>query len=234
MKNEKLMELTNNIKKMFNNIARNYDKLNNLMTFGLHLKIKKAAIKNVPLKSGFKVLDLCTGTGDIAIYLARNIIKDGKVTAVDFSENMLEIAKQKAAKIKNIEFVNADVLNLPFQDGEFDACFISFGLRNLTGLKKGLLEMKRVTKKGGYVVNLDTGKPKGIAGFFHKLFFFYIVPLIGRLFNGDSSPYKYLPESTKKFPNADELVKIFEEIGLNEVKKIDFLFGAISQQTGKV
>lgn len=219
---------------MFDDIAKNYDKLNNLMTFGTHLDIKKRAIDNVPLKSDFKILDICTGTGDIAIYIAKNKVKEGHVTGVDFSENMLEIAKNKAKNTENIDFVIADALNLPFKDEEFDVCFISFGLRNLPDLKQGLLEMKRVTKKGGIIVNIDTGKPKGILKFFHWLYFFNIVPIIGRLYNGDDSPYKYLPQSTKNFPSADKLVRIFEEIGLTHVKKFDFLFGSISEQTGEV
>jgi len=228
------MTKSTNIQKMFDDIAKNYDKLNNLMTFGTHLDIKKRAIDNVPLKSDFKILDICTGTGDIAIYIAKNKVKEGHVTGVDFSENMLEIAKNKAKNTENIDFVIADALNLPFKDEEFDVCFISFGLRNLPDLKQGLLEMKRVTKKGGIIVNIDTGKPKGILKFFHWLYFFNIVPIIGRLYNGDDSPYKYLPQSTKNFPSADKLVRIFEEIGLTHVKKFDFLFGSISEQTGEV
>lgn len=223
-----------NIKQMFNNIAKNYDKLNNIISFGLHFRIKKRAINNIPLKPDSKVIDVCTGTGDIAIYIAKNIIKEGKVIGVDFSKNMLDIAKEKAAGINNIEFISADALNLPFQDNEFDACFISFGLRNLENLEKGLLEMQRVTKKGGYIINIDTGKPKGIIKFFHQLYFFHIVPIFGWIFNKNSSPYKYLPKSTEKFPSADELVKIFEKLGLNEVKKFDYLFGAISEQVGRV
>jgi len=226
--------MTKDIKQMFDNIAKNYDKLNNIISLGMHYAVKKQAIHNVPLKSDFKILDVCTGTGDIAIYIAKNIIKEGKVVGVDFSEKMLEIAKKKASDLKNIEFISADALNLPFEDAEFDACFISFGLRNLQDLEKGLLEMKRVTKKNGFVVNLDTGKPNGMVKFFHQLYFFYIVPIFGRLFNGNSSPYKYLPHSTKKFPSGDELVQIFINIGLSDVKKNDFLFGAISQQLGMV
>lgn len=228
------MNKDTNINQMFDNIAKNYDKLNNIISFGMHLNIKKRAINNVALKSDSKILDICTGTGDIAIYIGKNIVKEGKVTGIDFSENMLRIAKNKAANIENIDFIFADALNLPFKDGEFDACFISFGLRNLPDIKKGLLEMKRVTKKGGLIVNIDTGKPKGIFTIFHKLYFFHIVPILGKLFNGNSSPYKYLPQSTKNFPNGDELVQIFEELGLNNVKKFDFLFGSISQQIGQV
>lgn len=226
--------MPDDIKEMFDNIAKNYDKLNNIISLKMHFCVKKRAISNVALNADSKVLDVCTGTGDIAIYLAKNVITDGAVTGLDFSQEMLKLAKDKAKKIKNLNFVSGDALNLPFDDNEFDACFISFGLRNLTDLKRGLQEMKRVTKEGGFVVNIDTGKPKGIVGFFFNLFFFHLVPLLGYFFHGDSSPYKYLPESTKNFPNPDELVKIFEELGFKNVKKHDFLFGAISQQIGEV
>jgi len=222
------------IKQMFDNIAKNYDKLNNIMSLNMQLKVKKKAISNVPLKSNFKVLDICSGTGDIAIYIGRNIVKEGKVIGVDFSENMLAIAKKKAAGIENIEFSIGDALDLPFENEEFDACFISFGLRNLTDLEKGLSEIKRVTKKGGFIVNIDTGKPNGLFGFVYNLYFFHIVPIIGRLFNGSAAPYKYLPQSTKNFPSPEELVNILKGMNLNNVRKIDFLFGAISQQIAEV
>ncbi len=226
--------IKNSIQQMFNNIAQSYDKLNAVISFGLHLKIKRKAIKNVPLKLDFKILDACTGTGDIAIYLAKNVAQNGTVIGVDFSEQMLKIAEKKAKKIDNISFINADVLNLPFEDAQFDACFISFGLRNLADLEKGLSELKRVTKKGGLVVNLDTGKPKGFFGFLYKIYFFKIVPILGQLFHGDASPYKYLPASTKNFPDGDKLVKIFQSLGFKNVKKFDFLFGTMSQQIGEV
>lgn len=226
--------MSDEIKKMFDNIAKNYDKLNNIISLNLHLGVKKQAINNVRLKRDFKILDACTGTGDIAIYLAKNIATEGFVIGTDFSRNMLKIAKEKAKGIKNLEFVNADTLNLPFNDNTFDVCFISFGLRNLTDLRKGLQELKRVTKEGGFVVNIDTGKPKGIVGFFFNLFFFHLVPLFGRIFNGDSTPYKYLPHSTKRFPSPERLVKIFEELEFKNVQKYDYLFGAISQQGGEV
>jgi len=226
--------MQNDIKEMFDNIAKNYDKLNNIISLKMHLYVKKRAINNVPLKPDSKVLDVCTGTGDIAIYLSQNVIKEGTITGLDFSEEMLKLAKNKAQNIKNLNFISGDALNLPFKDEEFDACFISFGLRNLTDLKRGLQEMKRVTKNGGFVVNIDTGKPKGFVGFFFNLFFFHLVPLLGLFFHGDGSPYKYLPESTRNFPSPDELAKIFEELELKNVKKYDFLFGAISQQIGEV
>lgn len=225
--------MSNEIQKMFDNISASYDKLNNIISFGRHLDVKKQAIRNVELKPDFKVLDLCTGTGDIAIYIAKEIVKDGLVLGADFSQKMLEIATDKAQGIKNLTFIRADALDLPFQDGEFDACFISFGLRNVTDLKKCLQEMKRVTKPGGFVVNIDTGKPKGFMGFVYNLFFFHVIPILGLIFSKQFSPYKYLPESTRKFPSPDELVKIFEKTGFKNIKRYDYLFGAISEQVGE-
>ncbi|MDD3594698.1 MAG: bifunctional demethylmenaquinone methyltransferase/2-methoxy-6-polyprenyl-1,4-benzoquinol methylase UbiE [Candidatus Gastranaerophilales bacterium] len=228
------MQTKPNINRIFNDLAKNYDKLNNIISLGLHLNIKKQAVKNVPLKDDFKVLDICTGTGDVAIYIAKNITKNGKVTGIDFSEPMLAIAKRKASNLKNIEFLNADAMALPFEDNEFDACFISFGLRNLPDYKQALLEMKRVTKNGGFVVNLDTGKPQGFLKFFYQIYFFKIMPALGRFFHGNASPYEYLAKSSKSFPSSKELVSMFEELGLKEVKSVNFLFGAISQQIGEV
>jgi len=228
------MTQDDNIKEMFNNIAKNYDKLNNIISLKMQLRVKKKAINNIALKSDSKVLDICCGTGDIAIYIGKNIVKNGKVIGIDFSENMLAIAKGKSLGLKNIEFMLGDALNLPFKDDEFDASFISFGLRNLTDIEKGLSEMKRVTKQGGLVVNIDTGKPKGFFKLLFNLYFFHIVPVIGKLFNGNSTPYKYLPQSTKNFPSGDELVGKFKDLGLSNVKKYDFLFGTISQQVGEV
>lgn len=226
--------MSEEIKKMFDEIAKNYDRLNDIISFKAHSKTRHQAIKNVALKPDAKVLDVCCGTGDIAIYLAKNVVKTGKVTGIDFSKNMLELAKKKAKEIKNIEFIEGDALNLPFRDNEFDACFISFGLRNLDNLEKGLQEMKRVTKEGGFVVSLDMGKPHGPLKFFYNLFLFKIIPILGAIFCAKFKAYKYLPESTKKFPPPEELVKIFEQVGLKNVKRFDFLFGAISQQIGQV
>ncbi len=218
---------------MFDTIAAKYDFLNDLISFGMHKSVKRKAIKRVCLQKNDKVLDLCTGTADIAILISEFFDNEINVTAVDFSENMLKIAEKKAKNHKNICFIQADALNLPFEDNSFDAVFISFGLRNLQDLDKGIVEMKRAVKNGGFVVNLDTGKPQGIWGNLFKFYFFNLVPLIGKFFCGNFSAYKYLPESTKKFPSPEKLVEIFKEAGFKEVKNYNFIFGAIAQQVAK-
>jgi demethylmenaquinone methyltransferase/2-methoxy-6-polyprenyl-1,4-benzoquinol methylase len=219
---------------MFNRIAEDYDFLNQIISFGFNKKIKEKVVKRVPLEPGSNILDVCTGTGDIAIYLARTPNKDYKVTGLDFSENMLKIAQKKAAGFDNINFVQGDALNLPFEDESFDACFVGYGLRNLENLRKGILEMKRVTKKGGYVVSLDTGKPKGLINTMFRLYFDNFVPYFGKIFHGDSVPYKYLPDSSKYYPPQDELIGIFKELGFSEVKNFNYFLGAIAQQVAKV
>ncbi len=215
-----------NIQEMFDSIAGKYDFFNNLISLGLHNRIKKCAIDKLPLKPGDKVLDLCTGTGDIAIFISDKFKNNIEITAVDFSEKMLEIAREKAKHYRNINFIREDVMNLPFGDETFDAVFISFGLRNLPDLQKAVNEMKRVVKTGGYVVNLDTGKPTGIFGVFFRLYFFKILPFLG-------NAYRYLPESTKKFPSQKELVKIFQKNSFSEVKNYNYIFGSIAQQLAR-
>jgi len=222
------MKKSTDILNLFNSIANKYDLLNNLISFGMHKLVKQRAIRNVPLKKGAETLDLCAGTGDIAAMLAENF----RVTAVDFSENMLEIARKRNPG--NIKFIQADVLQLPFEDDSFDAVFISFGLRNLESLDKGIAEMKRVVKHGGFVVNLDTGKPKGFIGKLFRFYFFNIVPLIGKIFVKNFAAYKYLPESTENFPPQEELVEIFKHAGFRVVRNYNFVFGAMAQQIAKL
>lgn len=222
------------VHEMFDKLAVDYDLMNNIISFGRHKFVKKQVINNAPIKTGMRILDVCTGTGDIPIFIAKKFGDSVKITGVDFSEKMLEIAAKRTEKYKNIEFINADALNLPFEDNYFDAVFISFGLRNLADFKKGIIELQRVTKKGGYVVNLDMGKPKGINGYMFRLYFFGLVPLLGKLIHGSSEPYVYLPESCENFPDQEELVRIFYELGFDEIKNYNFAFGALAQQVAKV
>lgn len=222
------------VQHMFDNIALDYDKMNEIMSFGMNRSIKKQVIRNVPLQSNARILDVCSGTGDIAVFLAKYFGMAGQITGIDFSQNMLNIAKEKAKGFDNIEFMQGDALNLPFEDETFDACFVGYGLRNLVDLKKGISEMKRVTKKGGYVVNLDLGKSTGIFSSLFRLYFFNIVPAFGKIFHGDYTPYRYLPESNESFPSQDQLVSIFKELGFSEVKNYNYVFGTIAQQIAKV
>jgi demethylmenaquinone methyltransferase/2-methoxy-6-polyprenyl-1,4-benzoquinol methylase len=221
------------IQNLFNEIAKDYDLMNDIMSLGLHPAIKKKAASRIPVKSNDRILDICTGTGDIAINLAKKH-PDAQIIALDFSEKMLEIAQKKAKNFKNIEFIQADATKLPFEDNFFDACSISFGLRNLPDVKTSLIEFKRVLKEGGYFSSLDLGKPHPLFNVVFKPYFFYIVPILGKIIHGNNCPYKYLPESNIEFPSQGELVKILEELGFEDVKNYNYALGTMAQQIAKV
>ncbi len=218
---------------MFESLAAKYDLMNNLITFGLHKYIKQHAIKKISVTSGSKILDICTGTGDIAFLLAENSPAETSITAVDFSPKMLDIARQKANKYSNINFLQADALNLPFTDNSFDVSIISFGLRNLNDINQALQEFKRITKKDGYIVNIDIGKPSGFLAPFIRLYFTYIVPLVGKCL-GNNDFYYYLPLSAASFPSQEKLLLIYKELDFKEVKNYNYLSGIIAQQIIKV
>ncbi|MBR2526315.1 ubiquinone/menaquinone biosynthesis methyltransferase [bacterium] len=205
------------IKEMFNQIAKNYDSNNNLISFGLHKYIKKKAIENFEFSG--KCLDLCTGTGDIA-YLLKNKCD---VTGFDFSENMLKIAREKHP---DINFIEGDCTNLPFEDNSFDSVAISFGLRNIEDYNKALDEIARVLKPDGIFFHLDFGKKNFLANFI----FDYFIPILVKIFYGNDLPYKYLVQSKKLFFNEKELQNLFEKHKFEVLKNKSFLFGTISCQ----
>ncbi len=248
------------IKGLFNSISANYDKLNDIMSFGLHRRIKNDVIKQISspftvYRSPFTILDLCTGTGDLAAILKEKY-PEAKVVGVDFSPQMLEIAKKKYSNINYpplaggskslisgrgiettqntnepyIEFLEADCTNLPFEDESFDLCVISFGLRNIENMEKALQEIYRVLKKGGIFVNLDLGKPNKFFNLFCKPYMYLWVAILGKIFHKDETPYKYLAASNETFPAPAELIKIYEKIGFCNVKNKNYLFGQIASQ----
>lgn len=222
--------------KFFDGLALKYDFLNQILSCGRHNQIKKKAIRNICIKPHSEILDICTGSGDIAIFIAR-AYPTCHVVGVDVSRNMLQIAREKARGLSNIEFRTANALDLPFKDQQYDVTFMGFGLRNLSDLKKGIFEMKRVTKSHGVVSSLDLGKPKkGLLSFIYKMYFESMIPFFGRtLFHRhEFNSFQYLPESNKFFPSPKELVEMFELCGLKDVKTDDFMLGGISQQWGVV
>ncbi|MDD3149787.1 MAG: ubiquinone/menaquinone biosynthesis methyltransferase [Candidatus Gastranaerophilales bacterium] len=218
---------------LFENIAGVYDIVNDVITFGFDNSIRKKVINCLNVPKNAKILDLCTGTGDIAKLLAEKY-PDCHVVGVDFSEKMLNIARKKTKHLNNIEFIKEDVLNLFFDDDTFDICTVSYGLRNLEDIDKGLAQMQRVTKKGGYISNCDLGKPPKIINFFFKFYFFKIMPLLGIIFHKNKKAYDYLAYSSIKFPSKQEFCEKFEKMDLTEIQSYDYMLGSISQQIGKV
>ncbi len=206
---------------MFNMISKEYDFLNNVMSLGLHKFIKDRCIKNINIKPHDNVIDLCCGTGDIA-GLIKKYQPQANVTGIDFSENMLEIAKNRNDGVK---YYQGDVTNLPYPDNTFDVVTMGFGLRNIQNAEKAVEEVYRILRPKGRFLHLDFGE-KNIAS---KIYDFF-TPLIVRSFTENTFPYKYLIDSKKIFPEPDDLIKDFENKGFSFVKRLDFMFGAISAQ----
>lgn len=221
----------------FDGLAEKYDATNVMHSFGTKRGIDKASVRRLPIRPGSKILDLCTGSADIAIEIAK-LHPTVRIVGLDASPAMLKVAARKAAEyLDRIEFVEGDALRLPYPDGHFDGAIISFGLRNLTNLRAGLLEMKRVVKPGGWVSNIDQGHPKGaLFTFAYEIHFRRIAPILGKLVfhRGEFNSFRYLPESNRYFPDQETLAGIMREIGLADVRVFDHWRGAVSQQIATV
>ena len=215
------------IHKMFNSVARRYDSLNNLMSFGTHKYVKYMSIKNLDIKPHDSVLDLCCGTGDLA-RLVKKFQPEAHVTGIDFSEKMLEIAINKNSEnnpLKQIKYIQGDVTNLPYEDNSFDFVTMGFGLRNIANAEKAVEEAYRVLRPNGSFLHLDFGKKNFISKIYDKT-----TPLLIRLASGNSISYSYLINSKKIFPLPEELIKDFEIKGFKFKKREDYLLGVTSVQ----
>ena len=203
---------------MFDRIAQVYDLLNTVMTAGLHHRWRERAADLARVGPGARVLDVATGTGDLAIELARRVAPGGEVVGSDFSEAMLARARRKPKPAgAELRFEWGDALELPFADGAFDAATVGFGARNFSDLSRGLEEMVRVVRPGGRVVVLEFTSPtRPPLSIFYSLWFDRVVPLLGRL-AGDPDAYSYLPDSVKRFPAPAGLAAVLERAGLREI-----------------
>jgi demethylmenaquinone methyltransferase / 2-methoxy-6-polyprenyl-1,4-benzoquinol methylase len=214
------------VRAMFDRIARVYDLMNTVMTAGLHHRWRERTAELARVGPGSHALDVATGTGDLAIELAR---RGAEVTGLDFSERMLELARGKAP---GVEWVQGDALDLPYGDGEFDAVTVGFGARNFSDLDKGLREMARVTRPGGRVVVLEITTPqKPPLSWFFRLWFDRVVPALGRV-AGDPDAYAYLPSSVRRFPGPLELGAGLAESGLEDVRWVLTAGGIIAIHSG--
>lgn len=216
---------------MFNRIARTYDLLNDCMTGGMHRRWKRQACQALGLKPGDSVLDVCTGTGDLAAMLSDIVGRQGHVTGIDFSSEMLQVARQRFLDRSNVTWVQGDALALPFDDNRFDGAIISFGLRNVASVPQALAEMVRVVKPGGWVVNLDTASDCK-----NPLFWWYfstVMPLFGRLFARDQQAYQYLCHSTQTFETPRQVEQLMQECSLSSTKIVYLGFGSVSLQAGQ-
>lgn len=218
---------------MFDRIAGVYDRMNSVMTAGLHGHWRARAADLAAVSPGERALDVACGTGDLALELADRVAPDGEVVGVDFSERMLELARLKAIG-RGVRFEPANALALPFGDDQFDAATVGFGARNFSSLETGLREMVRVVRPGGRVVVLELTTPRRPPlSIFFELWFDRLVPALGRL-AGDRDAYSYLPSSVKRFPGPPELAAVMWECGLSNVRWVLTAGGIITLHVGEV
>jgi len=218
------------VARMFDNIARNYDFLNHFLSLGIDILWRKKAVKMLRPEQPKLILDIATGTGDFAIEtLALN---PDKVIGVDISAGMLEVGKQKIQKkgfADKIEMQLGDSEKLLFEDNTFDALTVAFGVRNYENLEKGLMDMYRVLKPNGTVVILEFSQPEVFPmKQLYQFYFKFILPLIGKVVSNDNSAYTYLPESVQAFPYGKQFVRILEDIGYRNVTVTPLTFGISS------
>ena len=221
---------------LFARIARRYDFLNDLQSFGLHRSWKRRVVKLAGIQAGDRALDLCCGTGDITFALAKS---GAEATGLDFSAEMLEVAKDKKERATTLPtaarptFLQGDAQQLPFADNSYNIVTVGYGLRNLTSWERGLDEMYRVAKPGGRLIVLDFGKPAN--ALWRAIYFTHLqlsVPLIGLLFCGNASAYAYILESLKHYPAQLAVADKMRALKLKNVRVINLLGGAMAINYG--
>ncbi|MEO1051690.1 MAG: bifunctional demethylmenaquinone methyltransferase/2-methoxy-6-polyprenyl-1,4-benzoquinol methylase UbiE [Bacteroidota bacterium] len=223
------------VEEMFDNISKKYDLLNHVLSLGIDIRWRKKAIKLLKKDNPKQILDVATGTADFAIESLS--LQPDKVIGVDISEGMLDMGREKIKKRgldQKIELHRGDSERLPFDDNNFDAVIVSFGVRNFENLEKGLADMLRVIRPGGKAVIIEFSKPKKFP--FKQIYNFYfkaILPKIGRSISKDSSAYTYLPESVESFPEGGRFLEILKKVGFKNSSCIPLTFGISSIYIGE-
>jgi len=224
-------------KSFFNHLAPKYDQLNDVISLGQQQEYRDAAIGALNLKEGMRVLDVCTGSGDMAIYMSQRC-KGLTIDAVDVAEEMLALAKDKVEHLdlQDIRFYEASALQLPFEDNTFDAIMMCFGLRNLKDITLGLKEMHRVLKPGGIFTTLDLGKPKGKwqKALYH-IYYERLMPWLGKVLfhRHEYNSFAYLSISNKYFPDSEEIMSMMFREGFRNIYDRHYMLGGVAQQVGK-
>lgn len=199
---------------MFAEISPTYDRLNRILSFGLDLKWRNAVLRAIPFQTG-KALDACTGTGDLAILLAKNGFD---VTGIDFCEPMIALAETKRPKGVSLNFLEGDAHQIPFPDRSFNVLTNAFSLRNLADLKKVFAEAHRVLMPNGMALFLELTRPPGMLGAMHQFYLNNLLPLIGGLFSGHRKAYRYLARSIRNFPSALEIADLLQSAGFTKIQ----------------
>ena len=226
------------IQQMFGSIARVYDLLNTILSLNFDKSWRRFAVKVSNVKPDAKVLDVCTGTGDLAIEFSKVLNSSGKVVGSDFCHEMVKMANNKLDRKKlssRIELIDADTLHLPFRDNYFQVSSVAFGIRNVSDLRAGIAELTRIISPGGYVVILEFSQPTN--PLFQSIYYFYfrkILPFIGKLISRSKyNAYTYLPTSVLSFPDRHKLKEIMESCGLEDVKIYERTLGIVTVHVGR-
>jgi demethylmenaquinone methyltransferase / 2-methoxy-6-polyprenyl-1,4-benzoquinol methylase len=231
-------EAATHVREMFGRIAPRYDLLNHLLSLDIDKIWRRRVAKRFTAilhNPSAKVLDLCCGTGDLALAFRKEAPAGAEIVGSDFVPEMLERARAKAAASgAGIMFVEADALSLPFGDGSFDLVSCSFGFRNLANYERGMLEIFRVLKPGGAAAILEFAEPRGkLFGNLYRFYFRQVLPLLGGLISGNSSAYRYLPNSVSKFPSPEALQALFDRAGYTEAQFERWAGGIVTLHTAR-
>ncbi len=227
------------VRKMFGQISSRYDLMNHLLSGGVDIYWRMFTIRNVQPDGTDPILDVCTGTGDLALAYWEETARRQTVVGTDFTPEMLEIARKKAARIdqnygETLQFIEADTQSLPFPDDHFQIVSVAFGLRNVSDTQRGLLEMRRVCKPGGRVAVLEFSQPTlpGLAGLY-RWYFKNVLPRVGQIFARNSEDaYNYLPQSVSQFPSGQAFVDVMQKCGFKDVTCQPLTFGIASLYVG--
>lgn len=223
------------VHQVFETISEKYDTMNAVISFNLHKSWRKHTVERMNIRPGAKVLDVCCGTADWTIMLAQAVGENGYVHGLDFSENMLEVGRNKIEKhrLENISIVHGNAMDIPFENNQFDYVTIGFGLRNVPDYLQVLNEMKRVVKPDGIVVCLETSQPTfPIYKQLYSFYFHYVMPRLGKWLANSYNEYSWLKESAKDFPGSDELALLFQKAGFVNIQVKKFAGGVAAMHLG--
>jgi demethylmenaquinone methyltransferase/2-methoxy-6-polyprenyl-1,4-benzoquinol methylase len=223
------------VHRTFEKISEKYDLMNSVISFQRHIAWRKKTMQLINVQKGDHALDLCCGTADWTIALAREVGADGKVVGLDFSKNMLSVGQQKVKELhlSQVELIHGNAMSLPFEDDSFDYVTIGFGLRNVPEYMQVLKEMHRVLKPGGKAVCLETSQPElPVIKQVYYVYFRFMMPLFGKLIAKSFEEYSWLQESAKDFPGMTELAKMFKEAGFSNVDVKAHTFGVAATHIG--
>ncbi len=220
--------MSEQVRLMFSEISEGYDLGNDVLSFGTHRLWKRLLIRRARVKPGDRVLDLATGTGDVALLFADAVGEKGSVIGADFCEDMIVQAERRPKNRRaNLSFEVGDAMSLRFPSASFDVCTISFGIRNVDSPRGALAEMRRVVRPGGRVLVLEFGQPTGLFGSLYRFYSNYLIPIVGGVITGKRDAYSYLNKTAAAFPSGDKFLAIMREAGFRKVTA-EPLFGGIA------